>query len=564
MTAIVIVLSILTLVLSVGEFSALLKFYTLAYVVGTSICLISVTWAVVARKSESSLALTGTLILSAATAFDYGVANYQIANFYVIPLASALFLIMLSQLVAKRSAEAYRNSEYLAEELLIKNREVTSLNQNLEGLVDKKTEEIRIQSASMKLILDSINEGIVKISHAGHIEAESSAWAFKFFDIKVGDPIRNFINSLDAPTDAKEATLAVIDSSLGEGTLQWELNSSIPLKSAFYNERTIALIWHPIIINDRVAGMVITAIDETERLAVERLTKESEEKSERLLRKARVLLKGNVKMMQAFVNDLPRLLEGLSGLYRQEGNSQTIMRNVHTIKGNARSFGMNEIRDIAHNLENSHRDGDSSSVRLLSHRLEEELKEYQSALRDVIGMQAYISSEHVIDIVYGMVDEIRSQLSSNNCVLGGVTIRDELGILPAEAKEILLHGLTNAVDHGFILPLKRGKIIRDAHVRVEGYRDKGKSILKIKDNGDGIDWDRIDELCKQMAFYAAPDRPKTDILFLDRVSTASEVSLTSGRGVGLSAVRAAVISMGGVVSLLDNEDGQGSMLVVEW
>ncbi|MDQ3235461.1 MAG: hypothetical protein M3Q07_26930 [Pseudobdellovibrionaceae bacterium] len=55
----------------------------------------------------------------------------------------------------------------------------------------------------------------------------------------------------------------------------------------------------------------------------------------------------------------------------------------------------------------------------------------------------------------------------------------------------------------------------------------------------------------------------TDLLFADGISTSESVSLSSGRGMGLAAVKDACRDLGAEVTLLDNDEGQGTMLVVD-
>jgi len=53
-----------------------------------------------------------------------------------------------------------------------------------------------------------------------------------------------------------------------------------------------------------------------------------------------------------------------------------------------------------------------------------------------------------------------------------------------------------------------------------------------------------------------------DALFSDSFTTAKEVSLTSGRGVGLAEIKGLVEGLGGTVSLMNKETGGGARLKV--
>ncbi len=65
-------------------------------------------------------------------------------------------------------------------------------------------------------------------------------------------------------------------------------------------------------------------------------------------------------------------------------------------------------------------------------------------------------------------------------------------------------------------------------------------------------------------FVRGPNRPASDVL-LDGLSTAGTVSQSSERGVGLSFGLQMIRQLpGGQVSLLDNDQGTGTLLRMEW
>jgi two-component system chemotaxis sensor kinase CheA len=90
--------------------------------------------------------------------------------------------------------------------------------------------------------------------------------------------------------------------------------------------------------------------------------------------------------------------------------------------------------------------------------------------------------------------------------------------------DALLHLVRNAVDHGIE---SAGKVTLVAQTS-----EAGTLHLSVTDNGRGID---------------AANLP---LLFQPGFSTATEVSETSGRGVGLDAVKAAVEQVGGSVNVV--------------
>ena len=86
----------------------------------------------------------------------------------------------------------------------------------------------------------------------------------------------------------------------------------------------------------------------------------------------------------------------------------------------------------------------------------------------------------------------------------------------------------------------------------------GEAVIAIQDDGRGIDWDRVRERARVRGL---PTRSTADLaaaLFSDEFSTRDEATSTSGRGVGLAAVRAEVTRLSGRV-LVESELDRGTL-----
>jgi chemotaxis protein histidine kinase CheA/CheY-like chemotaxis protein len=121
--------------------------------------------------------------------------------------------------------------------------------------------------------------------------------------------------------------------------------------------------------------------------------------------------------------------------------------------------------------------------------------------------------------------------------------------------DALKHLVVNAVDHGCEPPEQRvaaGKPPQ-ATDTVAARAAGGTVVLEVSDDGAGIDDDALRREAVARGVLA-PDAELAgaalwQLLFLPAFSTAREVTETSGRGVGLDVVRAAVEALGGTVDL---------------
>jgi signal transduction histidine kinase len=111
----------------------------------------------------------------------------------------------------------------------------------------------------------------------------------------------------------------------------------------------------------------------------------------------------------------------------------------------------------------------------------------------------------------------------------------------------LAHIIRNGVDHGIEPPearRARGKaVVGTITVRTEIVGSE--LVLSIADDGAGIDWSLVARSARDKGL---PHRDQADLvaaILHDGLSTRSKVDETSGRGVGLSAVREAYLALGG-------------------
>ncbi|MHC1713388.1 MAG: ATP-binding protein [Solidesulfovibrio sp.] len=123
----------------------------------------------------------------------------------------------------------------------------------------------------------------------------------------------------------------------------------------------------------------------------------------------------------------------------------------------------------------------------------------------------------------------------------------------------LVHVFRNIADHG-IEPLeKRLSAGKPELGRVSCQitaEDTERFRLVIRDDGGGIDFDKVRA---KAATIMAPDKAARlsqeqlrELLFLDNFSTKDSVSLVSGRGVGLAAVRGEIQKLGGSIQIVSH------------
>ena len=134
----------------------------------------------------------------------------------------------------------------------------------------------------------------------------------------------------------------------------------------------------------------------------------------------------------------------------------------------------------------------------------------------------------------------------------------------------LLHLIQNAIAHGIEPPAERESRGKDAQGRVtlSASHEGGFILVEIEDDGRGIDTDLVRRLAVDRGLLdageaaALPDRDALNLIFVPGFSTASAVTQTSGRGVGLDVVRTNVSRLNGEIHV-ETELGRMTRFVLK-
>jgi two-component system chemotaxis sensor kinase CheA len=130
--------------------------------------------------------------------------------------------------------------------------------------------------------------------------------------------------------------------------------------------------------------------------------------------------------------------------------------------------------------------------------------------------------------------------------------------------QVLVHLFRNAVDHGIEPPALRiahGKpAVADIQCQLQRC-EQGLQLL-IRDNGRGLLLEKVRQKAVALQLVGQSESQQlspaelAQFVFADALSTKDDVSVLSGRGIGLSAVRQQLSQFGGRIEV-DSVAGQG-------
>lgn len=132
----------------------------------------------------------------------------------------------------------------------------------------------------------------------------------------------------------------------------------------------------------------------------------------------------------------------------------------------------------------------------------------------------------------------------------------------------LVHLVRNCIDHGIEGPAARhaaGKSPR-GEVRMSASQRGSHVVIEIGDDGGGLDLERIRAKAETLGIIAAgevlSERQLAELVFHPGLSTAHEVTRLSGRGVGMDAVKEAVLELRGSIEITSVK-GVGTNFIIK-
>lgn len=475
----------------------------------------------------------------------------------------------------------------MVEELSSSYRELEEMNRTLEHKVEERTVALAGRNRDMRLVLDNVDQGFLTLSLDGVMASERSAVVGSWFgDATSGQTFWSYL------------TATSTDFALGF-ELGWEqlIADVLPFEVALEQlparltagSSTYAFRYLPFLKDERLDGVLVVVADITDRLQREREEAELTE----LMQAFRRLMLDRTGFV-AFSNEASGMVESI---LLSDEDTPALRTTLHTLKGNAAQMGLSVIARMCHTLEDELAAGDGMKPESRS-ALGERWKALSEHIAQLIGdgqKRSFEVSRADYAALVGQLskdghtralsDVLAWQLEPASLPLGRLAEQARLlakrlgkGELDVDVQaggvrldpetytpffSDLVHVVRNAVDHGIERPEERAAAGKPPRGKMS-FRvlPRGNQLsIEISDDGRGIDWDVID---KQGAALGLPTRTSAErlaVLCQQGVTTRSEVSMTSGRGVGMSAIKQRVDALRGRLEV-ESERGKGTKWTV--
>jgi len=456
----------------------------------------------------------------------------------------------------------------------------------LEKIVNERTAQLDRRNRDMRVVLDNVEQGLVTLDADGAMSTERSAILERWLGAAKGH--ETFVSYLEHSVPSTALAFEVAYDQLTADMLPPDVAiDQLPTRMSIA-ERHFGLGYTPIVgTGDERPQLLVMISDVTAAHERERLERDQRE----LMSIVDRVLTDRIGFVE-FFEEADDLVTSIVGDVVDD--MAALKRAIHTLKGNAMLFGVQSMAELCHTMETGivedHRRplaSEREAMALHWNTLKQKLSAIIDADNGVISVGPEAFTTLLGAAVSGtnparlaeMIAELKLEPTAArlrrvaeqsqrlarrlgrgdivvDCVDNGLRLDPERW---AGFWSAFVHIVRNAIDHGLERPDDReaaGKT-REGHLRLSTVIEAGEFVVRIADDGRGIDWEAVRERALSLGLPSETHADLERALTHDGLSTAGGVTEFSGRGVGVGAVMAACANHGGRMQIT-SEPGQGS------
>jgi signal transduction histidine kinase len=550
---------------NLAVFQALRSVFFLMLLAMSVACIYFYARGVAARQQGAGIMLVGMMLFSVASFNDALLGMGVIQSVSLGATGLSLYLGAMLFVASRRFSDTFVENKRLV-------RDLTSINENLEGLVSDRTAALREKTNDIQSMLQNMPQGVLTIVAGSKIHPEYSAYLETIFDTKniAGRDAMDFLfGGSNLGSDARSQVETAMSSVIGEDSMNYEFNSHLlvsecELFTGSGAKKSLEFSWSPIADEaGNVEKLMLCVRDVTEykRLAAEAAGQKRElDLIGEILRVSQEKFQSFVESSRAFIVENRQVIEAQTG--RNADAVNLLFRNMHTIKGNARTYGLLNMTNAVHEAEVAYdvlrKDEDAvwdaASLLAQLNAVEALVEEYAKindqtlgrkgpgrrgnvekflmvdkdhlgkALRqldgldrnDVAAMVAAITgvqqtlrrmgTEPLPEALSGVVESLPSLARELGKEPPKVVIDDQGLLVKSQLSGLLrnlfTHLLRNAVDHGLEAPAERQAAGKPAQGRIDvrAAVENDDFVITLSDDGRGLALAKIRERALERRF----------------------------------------------------------------
>jgi chemotaxis protein histidine kinase CheA len=463
-------------------------------------------------------------------------------------------------------------------------KKVEEINEHLEELVEERTRDLKVANAEISEMLDNLDAAVFIVDEQLRVVGRHSPACSEIFGIEdlEGKGLDEFLFMGDEHSDEDLSRhMFALRMSFGAPTFQFEMSQvnlmakkeyEHPEKDEDEKQRTFEIRYAPLADEfDFVQRLLIVVSDLTEMLALEASIAAQAESADAKVNAIMEMASSQRDMCGDFVDEqvdrIVQIKNDMASWYstREEESRSRFLRDLHTIKGNARALRLKGVSSLVHEIEGivgEHIDADDGSdefvevveqIQLLEARLTIYRETYDDFFRvggdqgessgagalalgrvdarlEAISGLLDASSRSALDAMRSltrdessgkvsgmastfamhdpMVSEVSETLGKEVMPLSESSPEWELYVSPDLARafrDATTHSVRNNLDHGLEDPDSREANGKDRQGRIwlDLTEQDEHFLVTIRDDGRGINTEKVLEAAKKRGALAA-------------------------------------------------------------
>lgn len=504
-------------------------------------------------------------------------------------------------------------------------RSITAFNTMIEK-IEESTTLVRQKTADIHAMLHNVPQGILTIENGNTIHPEYSDFLSSVIeteDIAGRDFIEVIFAGVNLGADARAQLETAVGACIGEDRMNFDFNAHLlphEVEKTLPDGRIkiLDLIWSPITNEQDITERLLLCVRDVTEL--KSLAKAADAQKRELAMIGEILsvpqdrFKDFLGSARQFLDENQQTLEAAANQddVTRRQHLGVLFRNMHTVKGNARTYGLQTLTDVLHQAEQSYDDlrqdiglpwdnerylTELAAARSMLQAYEDlndgKLGRGKQSVEQATGHFSQVDIQHALQVLEGVdtndlsaaaqaIHEVKTRLVTLGCKSVSETLSSVFESLPSLALElgkeapkvvltdhgvllrptagpllrnVFMHLLRNAVDHGLEPILDRVAADKPiaGTIRIDVQLDTQELRLTLSDDGKGLALQRIRDKAIEQGLLDASEIPSphdlAQLIFAPGFSTAKAVTEVSGRGVGMDAVKMFVESVGGRIEL---------------
>ena len=447
------------------------------------------------------------------------------------------------------------------EEMRVQVRKYT---EELQEMVDLRTEQLAAKTRDLQRILATIQQGILTFGEDFRVRGEHSDYLRTIVERKnvAGADVFDLIfGPSSLGSDARSQVREVVKCSVGNNSLAFEVNEHIlPREVTFANGSIYELSWAPMIDEeDNVEKLLLVIRDVTE---YRRLQATIQEQQQQMVLVGQ-LLKVGIDKYRGFAARLRTLVDSfeIADNAKKPDFVDAAIFELHTLKGVARIHRFDQLVDKIHDTESvfivwrNANKIELDQLASLNDDIRRILGQYELVaenIRAAIANTDELSGSNPVSFgdiagsIVASVPEIAqgARRPEPSVVLEG-TDEEIPGYLKKTIEMVLLHLVQNSIAHG----TQRDGDSCTVHLTCSTTDDQ--IVVRAWDDGLGLGIAKLKRAGVERGLISpdATEEEVAQLVFVSGISTARKVSKLAGRGVGMASVADAVKEKNGKIDI---------------